>query len=158
MFISDYFHKFWMSCACRDQSAKDEPKWGQALADRPTLRPAGRAPSRLASPLHQCVTQAQEMIVHVELRVGLIKGPERPWGFTKPPDFRPYDTKPTQAPAEPTSGGDLRRPCEGRSRGWPGAGRSAAIGPAGPPPGRFFGSSGIALISFTCFVHLPLFK
>ena len=94
MFISDYFHKFWMSCACRDQSAKDEAKRGQPLADRPNHRPAGRAPCRLASPLHQSVTQAQEKIWHVELGVGLIKGPERPGVSPNRPDFRPYDAKP----------------------------------------------------------------
>ena len=109
MFLSDYFHKFWMSCACRDQSAKDEAKRGQPLADRPNHRPAGRALSRLALPLHQSVTQAQETIVYVELGVGLIKGPERIWSFTKPPDFRPYEPEPTQDHAEPPQGEDQER-------------------------------------------------
>ena len=109
MFISDYFHKFWMSCACRDLCAKMGAKPSQTRADRPAPGPVGRALSRLGLPLHQSVTQAQGKILHVELGVGLIKGPERLGVSPNRPDFRPYEPEPTQNHAEPPQGGDQER-------------------------------------------------
>ena len=64
MFISDKFHKFWMSYACRDTCAKFGAKPSRTRAGRPTPWPAGRALSRFGSPLHQSLDQAQETIVH----------------------------------------------------------------------------------------------
>jgi len=41
LFISNKFHKFWMSSDCRNKCTKNEHKWAKSQADRPLLgRPA----------------------------------------------------------------------------------------------------------------------
>ena len=41
LFISNEFHKFWMSFDCRSRCTKNEQNWAETQADRPLLgRPA----------------------------------------------------------------------------------------------------------------------
>ena len=84
LFISNKFHKFWMSCDSRRQYTKNEPKLGKTQAGRPSTFTMC-APSSVQEQRDMCTKPLNQ-----GLQVGLIKWTERPSTWIEGPTCSTY--------------------------------------------------------------------